>query len=84
MNGIDILFPHSRRKFHPVIRSRCNNSLVVRYDIKTQEQRCYADAHGMLNDQVTQIVADDEWVWFVHPWRGLWGTRSSERAEQGQ
>jgi hypothetical protein len=57
---------------------------IIRYDAKAKEQRCYDSAGGMLSDQVTQIVAGDEWVWFVHPWRGLWGTRWSERAEQGQ
>ena len=46
---------------------------VVRHDLETKQQTCYATEHGMLNDQVEQIILMDDWVWFTHRWYGLWG-----------
>jgi streptogramin lyase len=45
---------------------------VTHYDGETGQQTCYDESNGMLSAQVVQIAASGEWVWFVHPWRGLW------------
>lgn len=46
---------------------------VVSYDGKTGQQQCYRRGNGMLDDRATQIIIQGDWVWFRHPWRGLWG-----------
>ena len=53
---------------------------VVRYDQDTRQQTCYTRSHGMLSERVTQIALSGDWVWFVHPWRGLWGFGASRGA----
>lgn len=46
---------------------------VAGYDLQTGQQACYRVEDGMMEDDPTQIVPDGESVWFLHPWRGLWG-----------
>ena len=45
---------------------------VARYDPRAERAICYTASHGMMSDQVTQIVTGDRWVYFLHPWEGLW------------
>ena len=54
---------------------------VVRYDQDTGQQTCYSESSGMLSERVTQIALAGDWVWFVHPWRGLWGLEASRGAQ---
>jgi hypothetical protein len=46
---------------------------IIRFDSHTGHQVCYAGDSDMLAETVTQIVVNGDWVWFIHPWRGLWG-----------
>jgi hypothetical protein len=46
---------------------------VAGYDLQTGQQACYQAEDGMMADDPAQIIPDGEAVWFVHPWRGLWG-----------
>jgi ligand-binding sensor domain-containing protein len=55
---------------------------VIHYNRETGQQTCYNEGNGMLSDQVAQIVTSGERVWFVHPWRGLWGYGPLREAPQ--